>query len=290
MTKTLTKISEIGRVDFNLLDRQEQDTAIADLEHLLITPFPDNELPAPTRVSFAATKIAFLAAEREEPVFRLVELERDLLHQQRRLEQILHLVRRSRHGSTSGAQLHKDRLTTESEMKSLSRQIRQIERKLASRTRSSNARTFSLLLKAVREYPEKLRLWERALQFCRLVGYQQLDPIMEELRRGIKNNPLSGSLLRARLLQILATQLFRCTQTIVADDHIYSRRVAARDYLIAALKHLPLRTSREEKYYEQVSRLVCEAAAGAALDILRSDDTERFIAGVHLARIRKSSD
>jgi hypothetical protein len=174
-------------------------------------------------------------------------------------------------------------------VKTLSKQIRQEERKLASLTRSANAHTFSLLLKAIREYPEKLRLWERALQFCRLVGHQRLDPIMEELRRRINNNVLSGSLLRARLLQILGTQIFRCAQTMVADDHIPSRRVAARDYLIAAMRHLPLQTRREEKYYERISRLVCEAAAGAAVDILRSDDNEGFLGGLHLARMRRAA-
>jgi len=67
MTKTLGKVSEVARTDFNLLDDREQETALSDLEHLLVTEFSETELPAPTRVTFAATKIAMLAAGREQP-------------------------------------------------------------------------------------------------------------------------------------------------------------------------------------------------------------------------------
>jgi hypothetical protein len=67
MTQTLAKLSDVTGSDIELLDDLGQEALLADLEHLMLTDFPHTELPPATRVSFAAGRIARIAAERLRP-------------------------------------------------------------------------------------------------------------------------------------------------------------------------------------------------------------------------------
>ncbi len=58
MTLTLAKVSAIGKTDFEILSESEENQLVSDLEYLLLTDFPDNELKKDTRISFAATMLS----------------------------------------------------------------------------------------------------------------------------------------------------------------------------------------------------------------------------------------
>jgi hypothetical protein len=269
MTKTLGKVSEVARTDFNLLDDREQETALSDLEHLLVTEFPETELPAPTRVTFAATKIAMLAAGREQPVARFAELERERFHLRRRQGEVAERLRACGRQSEVAEQLRAERTSIEARVRALSSEILTLERKTAEANRRERSRVFALLVKAVRDYPEKLRLWERVLEFCRVTGQCRLEPLMEELYRQLQASPLASRLLRARVLQLLAGQMLRCAEVIASDAYPPAQRTAAGDFLISALDWAHrLAPRREPKYYEVESMLLCRVAAGSCLELL----------------------
>ncbi len=85
MTQTLAKVSDVTRCDVELLDDPGQEALLADLEHLMLTDFPKTEPPPPTRVSFAAGKIARVASERLRPVTEVVDAEQQVYDLKRRL-------------------------------------------------------------------------------------------------------------------------------------------------------------------------------------------------------------
>ncbi|HNX48946.1 MAG TPA: RNA-directed DNA polymerase [Thermoanaerobaculaceae bacterium] len=71
MTRTLALVSNLAHADFELLSLEEQEHLLGDLEHLLLAEFPDTEIRADTRMSFAATLLSRWAprtlADREVP-------------------------------------------------------------------------------------------------------------------------------------------------------------------------------------------------------------------------------
>jgi hypothetical protein len=269
MTKTLGKISEVGRTDFNLLDDREQEAALSDLEHLLVTEFPDTELPAPTRVAFAATKIAFLAASREQPVARMAELMRERFHLVRRLADVTERLRICARRSSLAEQLLHERKSISVRVGTLSSNILLLQQKSSEANQQERSRVFALLVKAVREYPEKLRLWERVLEFCRVAGNSRLGPLMEELYRQVQINPLASRLLRAHVLRIFARQMLRCAHLIKSDEYPPFQRAAAGHFMISILNWARRLFQRKDpKYYELESELLCRVAAGTCIEIL----------------------
>lgn len=302
MTKTLAKVSEIGRLDFDLLDAREEEVALNDLEHLLLAPLPETELPAATRVAFAATKIARIAAGRQESRQTLVARERESLLLSKRI-----------HGATERL---KDRTVAKGLRRALRQQlisdrarhflvrgdIKKLRRQIETRESKERTRVFSILMKAVREHPEKLRLWERVLEYCQIAGYDSLDPIVEEQRRQITKNPIAGRVLTARLLQTIARQSIWCVRLLDSEDYPPRRCQAAKRYLKACLR-LPkqMQLSDEPKFYEELAAKLCEAAAGivrltikgvrpneslSAEDISAISYLSRKVGGLNWSRIR----
>jgi hypothetical protein len=66
MTQTLAKVSAISKCDFEFLSQNEEVQLISDLEHLLLTDFPDHELRKDTRVSFAASILSRIIPNTKE--------------------------------------------------------------------------------------------------------------------------------------------------------------------------------------------------------------------------------
>jgi hypothetical protein len=291
MTKTLTKVSEIGRLDFDLLDGREEEVALNDLEHLLLAPLPDTELPAATRVAFAATKIARIAAGRQESKQALVARERESLSLSNR---VLETRQRLKDGAIAKGfrkELRHQQTSDRARLFLATDAIKTIRKQIEYRESKERARVFSILMKAVREHPEKLRLWERVLEYCRIAGYDKLNPIVDEQRRQSSKNQTAGRILRARLLQTIAKQSIWCVHLLDSENYPPRRRQAAKRYLKACL-HLPGQISRsvQPKFYEEVSAKLCEAAAGIVrltIQDIRPNETlsiEEISAISHLCR------
>lgn len=277
MTKTLTKVSEIGRLDFDLLDGAEEKVALNDLEHLLLAPLPDTELPAATRVAFAATKIARIAAGRQESRQELVARQRESLSLSKRILEIRQRLRDGAIAKSLRKELRHQMTSDRARFSLLSNEISKIRKQIEDRESKERTRVFFILMKAVREHPEKLRLWERVLEYCRIAGYDKLSPIVEELRRQSSKNPTAGRVLRARLLQTIARQSIWCVRLLGAEDYPPRRRLAAKRYLRASLR-FPEQIGRsvQPKFYEEVSAKMCKAAAGIVrmtLEHIRPSET-----------------
>lgn len=151
MTKTLNRVSQLAQLDFEFIDESEKESTLNDLELLLLADINDTELPETTRISFAATLISRFTEhtlENNESIFILSELHRKKFE----LEQEL-IKEDSKFG------LDEDLNPLKLKLAQLTKEF--IEKKVdyENIAKRKLSRSFSLLMKAIHENPEKLRLW-----------------------------------------------------------------------------------------------------------------------------------
>jgi len=213
MTKTLGLVSAIARTDFNLLEPVELEALTDQLEHLLLVTLPEEEIPEKTRMSFAATRLTRVAECRlaSDEVSARLNSERHAIE-----------VELKQHGlPTSARQRLVDQL---GEVKaSLTQET--------SRRKSEVNRAFQLIRRVLRERPDRVRLWTRALLMCRLTGVEGLADLKKEIERIREVNPLAADYLHANLLALLGSQCLIAARMSCDDGMAGWRKKAARDFL-----------------------------------------------------------
>lgn len=229
MTKTLALVSAIARTDFNLLEPTELEALTDQLEHLLLVTLPEEEIPERTRLSFAATRLTRVAECRlaSDEVFTGLNCRRHAIE-----------VELKQHGLSKDS---RQRLVHElDELKaSLSRE--------ASRRKIEVNRAFQLIRRVLRERPDRVRLWTRALLMCRLTGVNGLPDLREEIERIRETNPLAAEYLHANMLALLGAQCLIAARMSRNEGLAGWRKDAARDFLDAVGKanyEAPKKTDR----------------------------------------------
>lgn len=202
LTKTLSRVSQLAKLEFELLDEQEQVATINDLELLLLADIGDSELPHATRLSFAATLLTRFSARLEPLQTEIVKWERE------RARLINHIDRGSRSQTT-------ERLGEQNmQMSNAKRRLKELDIAIAQALlfgqRDLNARlskSYGLLIKVIHENPDKLRLWERAIDFCLNTGYPGVRALFDEVRRLGSKNRLIQNYISAFLSDRLAMRI-----------------------------------------------------------------------------------
>lgn len=173
LTQTLHKISEIARMPLDLLSTNEFSLVFRDLQMLLVTDFPEQEIKKGTRTSFACTMLSRLTSD--------INVDYDKIHQLR--QKWLEFV--------SGKKL-KDKVTEkmlrsliftkgddypetldqpvldviENEGKNIYESIRNAIGNSRKEIRKIEEKIFHLLVYSVKEIPDKPKMWLRILDFC----------------------------------------------------------------------------------------------------------------------------
>lgn len=274
MTKTLALVSAINDVEFELLDEKEQEQLLESLEHLLLVKIPDQELRVDTRISFAASKIARLAPIRF-PHYSATELY-ELSHKIQQLEQDKkeHQKRRAnlRKSSKDFATVSKLIVTLDSELAKLKNKAKVLREQNKNEEKKEQRRTFSLLLKTLEDYPEKLRIWTRIIEFCRYTGFSDLDPIFNKLEQLENEGEDEFSYYRSFILEALTKQIYSCLKNIIDDSILTQHKVASVQFLDSLLSSKKLQSfysKKDKKYYECASRQVFECAIGTTSLVLK---------------------
>jgi hypothetical protein len=153
MTKTLALVSAIARTDFNLLDPSELAALTDQLEHLALVDIPEEEIPAKTRLSFAATRLTRLVESRLATSTPPAELRM----RQERFQRELPL------GESEGPR------------------PRRIDQDVAQPISREVERVFQLFRKVLRERFDSVRLWSRAFQMCRSTGVDGLPDLAADI-------------------------------------------------------------------------------------------------------------
>lgn len=253
LTRTLAKLSNLGQINFDLLDESETEAAEADLEFLLLADIPDSEVRKSTRLSFAAGKLARLRSSPRASLTLLADL--------------------TRQSAELGVKLRRLRLSnpldTDGQISDL--EVRQFLANVSAtseRQRMSDAltkkqrHTFYLLLQVIHENPEKLRLWQRALEYCRSAGFAGIQDLLMEIREIISTDPIAGAYLYAFFVQELTANLLRALSPfVVVDGAPVSLETESRyvSFIRDAASPLAEVNSRTLLFVEQSERLFAVA-------------------------------
>jgi hypothetical protein len=270
MTQTLGKVSEIAKADFDLMDEREQEDLQNDLEYLLQVPLPDAELPHDTRVSFAAGRLARLAGERHWASRELIAESRRLHEIEREIKERAAALLELRLDSDAGSEA----LDALSGLQSVATAEREKVSKLAAeeagRETREDRRVLALLVRALHDCPEKVRLWEKVLHFTAAVGIDPFPLLSEELNGLIASAPFAYKVVRARLTQVVSRQLVRCAYAIRNGEATLRRRKAGLLYIDAVLRRVALwNTGDQPAYYESAATDFLRFATGAAIALLK---------------------
>jgi hypothetical protein len=269
MTKTLEKVSDLAHTNFDLLDTEEQRRVLHDLEHLLLAPLPEDELPEKTRVTFAATLLGRFTVHSERSGGELLEkvLKRSMLAREERM--LSKQLRDLRRGSNTFRELHPQLRRNQRDLREASIAVRRLRQQFDDVRSRTNRRTASVLLKALRLHPEKLRMWERVLEFARGTGNSAML-ILDPLKSIRKENGLASALITARLFQVFTAHCFGAISDCFDPSIELSRRIAAGWYLSTIAKTTRRMVPETSYYYvKNATELLSMALAFAAAAIKR---------------------
>jgi hypothetical protein len=174
MTNTLKKVSNINNIDFDLLEKEEIVSIETDLKHLLLTDFPATEIRKDTKMSFAASKICQLANEIKPDFEQLDPFSPVNIEATNKLYRKLLEGEFPEKNGNIPAEIKATKKNEAAEDFVLKKLPKAIE-KVAKRHES----LFLHLLKAIKDNPDKIKLWKRGIEFCYLTGYDGLTKIFK---------------------------------------------------------------------------------------------------------------
>jgi|GEM_PF-934738 len=248
MTQTLAKVSAINNSDFEFLSHNEEEQLISDLEHLLLTDFPDHELRKDTRVSFAASVLSRIVPNTKDDYTDVYECQKKIHH---KIKDYQKKYRRSDIKFISN-QLHnlifnnpeniQEYFSTWKEEVKLSEESdiektaiddikKEKEREMSlmatidGRKNRQKNRVYKLLNKAISENPEKVRIWTRVIDYCKKVGCCHVKEAYDKIEEltGYSVHPLSASFLRTLFMNVLADRTMQVIYAI-ANKKLLSKK------------------------------------------------------------------
>jgi hypothetical protein len=276
MTQTLGKVSRIASTPFNLLTTDEEKTLIADIEHLLLTEFPDHELRKDTRVSFAARMLSVLVPQMLPDSNEVYRLHRNLCLKRTAIEGVKEEIIKAELRKDVKVILKQKLAHLEAEEKQFQKELHTEEKILAEQEERMAARTIKLLLKAVQDNHEKVRLWSRLLEFFFKSGCGKPTAIITEIRKLLEHrrtNELSLTFIHSLMLQVISTLLFEALRVMDGSNYSQRRKHRATSFVRHLLDEELLNYFNQtmgdsQKIYEQVSLDMFRLSAGAVIRIM----------------------
>lgn len=247
MTRTLAQVSMLAAIDFDLLTDAGRGQRLEQLEWLLLANIPDQEIRGDTRMSFAAARIATLTPALFRPSDKLLEA-------QRALQVLLAIKPRDQALETAIA-------ACQVKIDSLEKEERDDWDKLLKRH-------FGLLFEAFANHPDKVRLFIRLLDFCRVTGYDGFGRITSWMREHRSDDhKLLGCYLGALALQTLARHVLTASAMVTRADILHRERDAARAFLhnVAKAKLATFVAKSSPRHPPQFFQIQARRALTAAL-------------------------
>lgn len=251
MTQTLQKVSQLQGMNLNMLSPKEYAMVFSELQSLLVADLSEQEIKKSTRISFACTMLSRLIVDGEvdyEAVKRLrlewlnwSETEyktmkegiekRTPLHGIDTEDKLQALLQRVTQivfdgvGQIDIDKLKKDYPFTARQVHPLERLNKTLEagEKL---TKSKERLIFNMLMHALDDVPDKVRVWIRAMGYCVKHQPHRIDMLYKKLNQYENNNlhHLSVEYLRGLLDLLRADHIIKATYRLVTDDYKYRRQ------------------------------------------------------------------
>lgn len=188
MTLTLEKMSQLNEDDLDLLDDDEINKMENDLTHFLLTDFPEEEMKKDTRVAFASMKLCNLS-KKIVPDFSKIDTS---------LYSNFSIINSTYEKVIKNQDSLDAKLIFESIPDYISYNDKKIQSKILfekiqsnfindnlkveiDKTKKKYLKIYSLLIKAAKNSPDKLKLWKRCVEFCYNSGLDKIPDIFLEI-------------------------------------------------------------------------------------------------------------
>ena len=248
LTQTLHKISEIAKMPLDLLSSNEFSMVFRDLQMLLVTDFPEQEIKKGTRTSFACTMLSRLTSD--------IKVDYDKIHQLRQKwlkfvsglklkDEVTEKMLRSlifTKGDDYPETLDQpilDVITNEG--KNIYESIRSAIGDSRKEIQKIEEKIFHLLVYSVKEIPDKPKMWLRILDFCIYHLPDKIQQLYLILNRIYKD----GSIHSLGYEYIVS----------VMDIHLALQVLKAISRLSANKYKDPWKKITDEKFLEQIAEL-----------------------------------
>ena len=292
MTQTLAKVSNIADCDIDFLTENEERQIISDLEHLLITDFPDHELRSDTRISFAANMLSQVMTKKRINYSEVYSLRKEMFKLTKQIKNRCKEITNSDeyvNNLTTKYIFHNNdksevKLSTSIDQEKIDNIVENLK-KLSSLTESKvyeikrnifNQKThiFKLLLKAVKENHDKVKLWRRVVDYCYNTQISQgalemvLDAIDQVHEKG-KSHDLSNQFLYSLFVLVLSDRMMKALYVIGNIDNA-AEKTKASDFVKACtddnlINKILLKESLSNKYYYSRSFIYYRACLGSVI-------------------------
>lgn len=173
LTQTLHKISEIAKMPLDLLSSNEFSMVFRDLQMLLVTDFPEEEIKKGTRTSFACTMLSRLTSDinvdydkihqlRKEWLGYISELKLNDPAKERMLCSVI-FTKGDDYPENLDESVQKQ---VDEKGKNIYVSIREAIGDSRKEIQKIEEKIFHLLVYSVKEIPDKPKMWLRILDFC----------------------------------------------------------------------------------------------------------------------------
>ncbi len=240
MTATLRKMSNIAQANLNLLDDNEFKTLLNDVEHLILSDFPDQEVKKETRISFAARMLSILGPERKIDNANYYKYQEKL----RRLEIDNEKLTIELRGRKRRSKLFKEkwlkREENNAQILSLNNLLKQLSDEVEQFEKNSISYDTRIFQKVIIENHDKLKLWLRYLEYCQRTGSNKYIEIFDKLNNIKTCHKYSTIFLRSILLQILAHQLLLSYKISISEQTSSVKKRKAIKFVNSVFKYYVL--------------------------------------------------
>lgn len=238
MTQTLAKVSAISKMELDLMANDELEQLTSDLKHLLITDFPDQEVKKETRISFAATMLGKTASRKQYDYSVIYIQKLNLLRIQKDIEDddkyshLLRIIENILAGDITVGFIKEQITLFEKQYPNTINQedhfinssytsvieIRRVLVVIEQEKTTLDTQVYNLILKAIKENHQKVRLWIRLIQFCYTQNYnryKELWVLIEKLFENTIAHRLSTAFLYYMYLALVVELMWKSVRVIL---------------------------------------------------------------------------
>ena len=237
MTLTLQKISQMSKLNVEQLSKTEFDILFADLQELLVMDISDQEIKKETRISYAVTMLSRTLVHGDVDYEELGRLKRELrnvLKSKKLLEKADWKEWFFRDEDYPNYVPKTEGLDEQSinDILALTSQINYENKKSKDNCLRKHFYIYKLIVKALKEVPDRTRIWVRMVQFC----YKHLPEKLAEVYSMLNNAEMTDKLHPLDLEYIQMMLLYKLSTMLMAD--------------------MPLNEKDRSKGYEETKKLL----------------------------------
>lgn len=235
MTDTLKKVSHIGNIEFELLEDKEIEDLEVDIRHLLVTDFPPTEIRKDTKMSFAAGKLCKLATQ-IKPNFSRVDF--SLSGNMEKINELYlqeYELKKNKEPKTEFAKKNFHNKLRDHAKNSFVRENLTIE---ITAVGKRHKKIFNLLIKTLKDNPDKVQLWKKSIEFCMRTGYQGMKVLIDTIEK-CEIHKRSKTFLKIYCLQTIQISLSKAVSELNSEDILFWRVYCLSSFIndISELKY-----------------------------------------------------